>query len=599
MSLVAGVDIGNATTEIVIVEAASGRPVAWDRARTRGRKGSAEASHAAGRLLNRLQARLGTPVATAILTHQTPVITRRLDLPALPVATGRLRLVASPSATPGGSGFGVGRPVDVATPLADIAASPAVASGESDPVIAVSRDPLGYLQTVAALQAWRTAGIEVRGVLLAGDEGSLVARRLGDDLPIVDGANAEDALRAVLLAIEVAQPGRTCREVTDPLRLIASLRLDLHEHAHASAISASVAGQRSAAVALLADLVDLADLAVDADRNAQMQAARMQMSGMKVAFADGTNLALTDAVAAIEAGHPGVLGLLNAGTDAGIATDLDADAVMTPVSDLWLVDPTALASIPGLRHPQAMMTRVALSTIEQQAALDDHLEGMRSAWAGEVRIVGDEASAALRGALSTPGVSADALVVDLGGGTIDLVHSSASRWTGAGSGDLMTMATAIVTDASQAAAEWVKRGPAWRIETPHLAIDESGDRRFLDTPATHGSVGWLVTGGPSGDLPFTRSLTCGEWRTMRLALKEQVFGRNARRGLRHLARIDARDIVLVGGPAGDDEIVEAMHGTLQAAMPGASIGRADVAGVLGHRWAVAYGLVLMSDQVDH
>ena len=70
--------------------------------------------------------------------------------------------------------------------------------------------------------------------------------------------------------------------------------------------------------------------------------------------------------------------------------------------------------------------------------------------------------------------------------------------------------------------------------------------------------------------------------------------------LRLTATSDVRgDIVLVGGPAGDDEIVEAMHGTMQTAMPGASIGRADVAGVLGHRWAVAYGLVLLSDQVDH
>jgi len=36
VTLVAGVDIGNATTEIVIVDLPSARPVAWDRARTIG-----------------------------------------------------------------------------------------------------------------------------------------------------------------------------------------------------------------------------------------------------------------------------------------------------------------------------------------------------------------------------------------------------------------------------------------------------------------------------------------------------------------------------------------------------------------------------------
>ena len=54
------------------------------------------------------------------------------------------------------------------------------------------------------------------------------------------------------------------------------------------------------------------------------------------------------------------------------------------------------------------------------------------------------------------------------------------------------------------------------------------------------------------------------------------------------------DMVLVGGPAGDDEIVEAMHAVLREGQRSLSIGRANVAGMLGHRWAVAYGLVLLA-----
>ena len=84
-------------------------------------------------------------------------------------------------------------------------------------------------------------------------------------------------------------------------------------------------------------------------------------------------------------------------------------------------------------------------------------------------------------------------------------------------------------------------------------------------------------------------MTGSQWRTIRLALKEEVFGRNLRRGLARLQAGRARDIVLVGGPAGDEEILEAVH----AAIPEARIGRADVGGMLGHRWAVAYGLVLL------
>lgn len=77
-----------------------------------------------------------------------------------------------------------------------------------------------------------------------------------------------------------------------------------------------------------------------------------------------------------------------------------------------------------------------------------------------------------------------------------------------------------------------------------------------------------------------------------MALKEQVFGRNLRRALQALSVIGERDIVLVGGPAGDEEILAAMH----AWIPGATFGRAEVAGLLGHRWAVAHGLVLLARQ---
>jgi hypothetical protein len=46
----------------------------------------------------------------------------------------------------------------------------------------------------------------------------------------------------------------------------------------------------------------------------------------------------------------------------------------------------------------------------------------------------------------------------------------------------------------------------------------------------------------------------------------------------------------VGGLAGDDEILAAVAGALP---PGTAVGRGDVAGSLGHRYAVAYGLALL------
>jgi hypothetical protein len=48
-------------------------------------------------------------------------------------------------------------------------------------------------------------------------------------------------------------------------------------------------------------------------------------------------------------------------------------------------------------------------------------------------------------------------------------------------------------------------------------------------------------------------------------------------------------VVVVGGPAGDDEVL----GCVARALPsGTAVGRGNTAGRLGHRHAVAYGLLL-------
>jgi sugar (pentulose or hexulose) kinase len=47
-------------------------------------------------------------------------------------------------------------------------------------------------------------------------------------------------------------------------------------------------------------------------------------------------------------------------------------------------------------------------------------------------------------------------------------------------------------------------------------------------------------------------------------------------------------VVVVGGPAGDDEVLRAVARALPEQV---SVGRGNVAGSLGHRYAVAYGLL--------
>ena len=100
-------------------------------------------------------------------------------------------------------------------------------------------------------------------------------------------------------------------------------------------------------------------------------------------------------------------------------------------------------------------------------------------------------------------------------------------------------------------------------------------------------MGSLVVRAPAGLLAFHRSLAPGEWRALRLQLKVALIGATVARAMRTLD-VDPRSVVVVGGLAGDDEVLGAVIGALPT---GTAVGRGNVAGSLGQRYAVAYGLL--------
>ncbi|MEX7473898.1 diol dehydratase reactivase ATPase-like domain-containing protein, partial [Mycobacterium adipatum] len=159
-----------------------------------------------------------------------------------------------------------------------------------------------------------------------------------------------------------------------------------------------------------------------------------------------------------------------------------------------------------------------------------------------------------------------------------------------GAGQLLTVATATALDISISAAEYAKRAEAVTAVTVQLVEDEHGRRRFLDAPIDGRCTGWLLTAAPSGLLPFTSALSGAEWRSWRLAAKRLVIGGNVTRGVQQVAS-GAAGVLLVGGGAGDDELVRALAEQLGRDV---TVGRGNVAGGLGHRFAVAYGLVVLA-----
>jgi hypothetical protein len=563
VTVIAGIDVGNATTEVVLVS--GGKILGAGRAPTRGRKGSPGSLRGAAALVRRLERQLGCTVTEARIAPLRAVDTAVVSVPDTAAPAGRLRVLAAGVPTPGGTGACVGVPLS----LGELTPGDTPALDDTE-VVAVVPAGLRYDQAAARLRALLAAGTRIGAVLVAGDEGVLVANRLpGDvrrDLPVIDQVDTATAVTCRLLAVEVRPPGHTLRLLADPVALGARLGLAGSEAGDAVAVSRALADHANAVVGLLPAVPDTPDIPDEpwvmtaAQGRLTLRAACPQLAGWPV----------------------GAVSAFGAGAGAGPGE--------TGVDDLFAVDLAAAAEAATARPGstgRAVLVASLSSAGEEEAAsvLRDLLD---------VPVVSplSEPAAARLGALTTPGARDDAVVVDLGAGTIDVTGPGATV-VAAGAGELLTAAVAEMLAIPRASADWVKRGPCVRVDGGERFEGEDGRRGFLDLPAPASAAGLLVVEGPGGWLPFDRNRGPGEWRVIRLRLKQAVLAANFGRAVRTLGR-DPAQVLMVGGPAGDEELL----GVLSRSLPdGVAVGRGDVGGTcpgapLGHRYAVALGLAL-------
>ena len=252
MTVVAGVDVGNATTEVVLTS--GGKILAAGRVPTRGRKGSADSLRGAAALVRRVERQAGCTITEARIAPLRAVDTAVVTVPDTVPPRGRLRVLAAGVATPGGAGVCVGRPLPLSLPLsgADLPSGPPVQRPAGSPLVAVVPAGLRYDEAAARLRDLLAAGTPVGAVLVAGDEGVLVANRLPGGLPVIDQVDAAAAAACQLLAVEVRPPGHTLSLLTDPVALAARLGLAGHEAADAVALGRALADHANAVVGLLA-----------------------------------------------------------------------------------------------------------------------------------------------------------------------------------------------------------------------------------------------------------------------------------------------------------------------------------------------------------
>jgi hypothetical protein len=550
VTVIAGVDVGNATTEVVLVS--GGKILGAGRVPTRGRKGSPGSLRGAAALVRRLERQLGGTVGEARIAPLRAVDTAVVTVPGTAGPAGRLRVLAAGVPTPGGTGACVGPPLL----LDDVPPG-----GDAD-VVAIVPAGLRYDEAAGRLRALLSAGTRIGAVLVAGDEGVLVANRIPGRVPVIDQVDADTAAACRLLAVEVRPAGHTLRLLADPVALGARLGLDGAEAGDAAAVSRALADQANAVVGLLPAAPDAPETPDEP----------------WVLTAGEGRLTLRAACPRLPGWPVGAVQAYGTGTAA------------SEVDDLFAVDLAAAAEAATAR--QGSTGRAVLVASLSRAGDEDATSVLGDLL--EVPVYGpvSESAAARLGALTTPGAVDDAVVVDLGAGTVDVIGPGGSV-VAAGAGELLTAAVAEMLGIPRASADWVKRGPCVRVDGGQRYEGEDGGRGFLDVPAPASAAGMLAVEGPGGWLPFDRHHGPGEWRAIRLRLKQAVLAANFRRAVRTLGQ-DPAQVLVVGGPAGDEELL----GVLARSLPdGVAAGRGDVGGTcpggpLGHRYAVALGLTL-------
>jgi Diol dehydratase reactivase ATPase-like domain/DD-reactivating factor swiveling domain len=549
VTVAAGIDVGNSTTEVVLgrVTGEQIEVLAAGRAPTRRAKGSPASLDGAVALLQRLQRQHGVAVDVAAAAPLRPVDTATAALPEERPETGRLWVAARGASTAGGDGVGAGRP--------HLLGSTPTGSG---PLVALVPAGTGYRRAMDLLVPLAASG-RLAAVVLADDEAVLVANRLPVRVPVVDDVDVEAAAQADLLAVECSSAGRPLRVLPDPLRLAELLSLTDAELADAAALAPLLLDATNAVVGL----------------GGRIEQTETAESGW-LDLAEAGRVGFLDGQVRLRAGSVGL----------ARAYALPPDLTGHDVDDLWSVDLAAIARDVQARRDGVSMRPVTLAALRASSPYADPSHALAQRLGLPVQVAASEATAARRGGLSTPGATDDTVVVDLGGGTIDAVSAGAAV-IAAGGGELLTVSVAALTGCTAAAAEHVKRGPAHRVEAPQVLLAEDGARRFLDAPVSRDVMGALVVRGPAGLLAFHRTLAPGEWRALRLRLKVALIGANVARSLRTLD-VAPRSVVVVGGPAGDDEVLAAVTGALPA---GTAVGRGNVGATLGHRYAVAYGLL--------
>ena len=598
MKLIAGVDIGNSTTEVCIggtEENGAFRFLSSASRMTTGTKGTLPNVLGIKAALEEAMDKIHLPLSAlnlVRLNEAAPVIgDTAMETITETIITESSMIGHNPS-TPAGAGEAVGELIF----LENIwKGKPGV------PYIVAAANKFSY-EEVAARLNHHIPELSIKGLILQADEAVLVENRLSRQIPIVDEVRHIHKIpEGKLAAIEVALPGTGIRMLSNPYGIATLLGLDAEETKSVTPIAKSLVGKRSAVVIktphgnmkeniLPAGEITFhgnKELSVDIDAGADTIMETLQNAG-EIRDIDGQR----------DTNVGNMLRRIKTSME-DVAKTGEEDIRIT---DILAVDTLAPVEISGSLAGETCMEKavgIAAMVKTQHLPMQQIAEHLEKELSVKAVVAGVEAVMASVGAMTTPGTKLPLAILDMGGGSTDAAVLEADgtvRTTHqAGAGELVSML--IQTELglkSRVTAEQIKKYPMGKVESLfHLRL-ENGAMQFFEESIDPRYYGHVVLLAPGEMLKIEENISMERILEVRREAKKKVFVRNAVRALKTVApENDLRkipNVVLVGGSAEDFEIPEMLMEALSEYR--IVCGRGNIRGQEGPRNAVATGLLL-------
>lgn len=599
MKLVAGVDIGNATTETAIARI-DGKNVTFLSSGitgTTGIKGTKQNIHGVFQSLKNALDEVGFEISDldeVRINEAAPVIGDvAMETITETIITESTMIGHNPN-TPGGVGIGVGisQRIDRLDTVKD--------GGD---VIVVIPAEVSFEAAAALINRYNKI-FNITGAIVQRDDGVLINNRLEKKIPIVDEVGMIDKVPlGMLCAVEVAPVGGVVEVLSNPYGIATLFKLSPEDTKQVVPIARALIGNRSAVVIKTPE----GDV-----KERRIPAGSIEIIGAKkkviVGVEEGAEkmMEAVNSVPVIEdiKGEPGT----NAGGMLEKVRQVMSNLTNQHPKDIKIQDLLAVDTfnpqkvVGGIADEFALENAVGIAAMVKSDRLQ--MEMIAQVLTEKLRVPvyvgGVEADMAIKGALTTPGTSVPLAIVDMGAGSTDasiinregkvkLIHLA-----GAGNMVSLLIQSELGLDDFELA-EDVKKYTLAKVESLFHIRHENGTVQFFDKPLDPSIFAKVVLVKENDELvPLDGVESLEKVKAVRMEAKKKVFVTNAIRSLSKVSPTgnprDIQFVVMVGGSALDFEIPNFVTDAL--ADYDIVAGRGNIRGCEGPRNAVATGLAM-------